>query len=427
MSTRDIQLRGSDSLYRFGGLFEGGYHVQQDPCEAAAVLDVIRTRVRHPRLLEIGSASGGFSRLLDDELCCTSIHVVDDNQHPKAQLRKTILPHAEEFIGKSHDSDDWLAEHGPYDLAVIDADHSYAGVRGDTERVLPHLADGAVIVYHDTLNTQWGVNRLVAEMKQGMFSDVVHIADIGKRHGLAVFRKAGEMMENPAPPPVPAMLLYHFCGWLKRPEMIDFHVDMLRRYLPMFSKVRINIVTGEEFLDANTVKAKLSKAIATDDVRFFETPNDGHGEVNPFFQKLLPEATNGDMVFYGHTKGAIRTKPMAGAMAWTELMWTHCCSNLRAIDTLLDRHPCVGPFQLDATSMKSRWGNSQWHYGGTFFWFRDIRRHTGWWTCHPNRYGLEGWLGNFIPKADACNLIDESVRQKFRYDGPGLKAWEALQ
>ena len=66
---RRVMLAGSDSLRVFGGLFEGGYRLQQVPEEAAAFLAAVRHFGRpHPRLLEVGSAAGGFGRLLDDEL-----------------------------------------------------------------------------------------------------------------------------------------------------------------------------------------------------------------------------------------------------------------------------------------------------------------------------------------------------------------------
>jgi len=36
-------------------------------------------------------------------------------------------------------------------MLLIDADHSYDGVRNDFERWLPHVAPGGLIVFHDYL------------------------------------------------------------------------------------------------------------------------------------------------------------------------------------------------------------------------------------------------------------------------------------
>ena len=40
---------------------------------------------------------------------------------------------------------------GPIRMLLIDADHSYDGVRGDWERWSPHVAPGGLVVFHDYL------------------------------------------------------------------------------------------------------------------------------------------------------------------------------------------------------------------------------------------------------------------------------------
>jgi predicted O-methyltransferase YrrM len=47
------------------------------------------------------------------------------------------LPQAQEAAG------------GPFDLALIDGDHTCAGVLRDAEGLLPYLADGAYVLFHD--------------------------------------------------------------------------------------------------------------------------------------------------------------------------------------------------------------------------------------------------------------------------------------
>ncbi len=43
-----------------------------------------------------------------------------------------------------------------YDLAFIDGDHSYEGVKGDFENLAPHLAAEAVILFHDAVSGAYG-------------------------------------------------------------------------------------------------------------------------------------------------------------------------------------------------------------------------------------------------------------------------------
>jgi hypothetical protein len=59
------------------------------------------------------------------------------------------------FVGDSHSAEAraFLAEHVPerdIDIAFVDGDHSYAGVRQDVRMVLPYCRPGALLVLHDT-------------------------------------------------------------------------------------------------------------------------------------------------------------------------------------------------------------------------------------------------------------------------------------
>jgi predicted O-methyltransferase YrrM len=51
----------------------------------------------------------------------------------------------------------------PFDLVFIDADHSYAAVKGDFERVRHWLRDGGTLAFHDTTYFE-GVSRVLGEI-----------------------------------------------------------------------------------------------------------------------------------------------------------------------------------------------------------------------------------------------------------------------
>lgn len=58
------------------------------------------------------------------------------------------------------------AEHAPYDLLFIDADHSYASVRADWDNYGPMVAGGGLVVFHDILpRPGYGVSQLWGELK----------------------------------------------------------------------------------------------------------------------------------------------------------------------------------------------------------------------------------------------------------------------
>ena len=90
----------------------------------------------------------GFSR----------IFTLDDGQHPRAGVQPITLgkmPHCRQFRGDSHSDDarSFLAAEvdAPLDLALIDGDHSYAGVQSDIRLVSRYRNRQTLVVFHDTV------------------------------------------------------------------------------------------------------------------------------------------------------------------------------------------------------------------------------------------------------------------------------------
>lgn len=54
------------------------------------------------------------------------------------------------MLGKEALASAELKAHAPFDFAFIDGDHSYEGIRGDWEGLLPLLAPGAIVALHDS-------------------------------------------------------------------------------------------------------------------------------------------------------------------------------------------------------------------------------------------------------------------------------------
>ncbi len=182
-----LNLAGSDNLDVFGGRFVGGYHLQQNPTEFAAALNIVKTLGPFKRLLEIGSAGGGSARVLFEILNLEELYLIDDNQHSKSAYRAENLaavPH-QEFIGNSHSKEAaaWVkALNVTFDLVFIDGDHSAEGVIADTELALS-VAPQGVFMYHDTLShpsVYVALKQLVLEKKLEWFGQV------NMRHGMAV-------------------------------------------------------------------------------------------------------------------------------------------------------------------------------------------------------------------------------------------------
>ncbi|MEM6504636.1 MAG: class I SAM-dependent methyltransferase [Planctomycetota bacterium] len=146
---------GSDNLYVFGGLFEGGIHLQQDPYEITELIEYLISKgIPINRILEVGSASGGNSFVFAKLLSPNEIFIIDDNQHTKHVYRKDLLQpfNVSEFIGDSHSAEaiDFANQNGPYDMIYIDADHSYRGVMEDAKNYSKLLCENGYLIFHDT-------------------------------------------------------------------------------------------------------------------------------------------------------------------------------------------------------------------------------------------------------------------------------------
>ena len=273
------------------------------------------------------------------------------------------------------------------------------------------------MAFHDSVACPQ-IRPLLDAMKGGLHADMIHVAEIGSRLGLCAFQRRGGAPGTPGRPELPpyelppATLLFHFAPWRERPEMIDFHLRQLEQYLPQFSKVRMSIVTGQDFAHPNYLEPRVRAAAAPGaDVAFFHIAHAANpfGETAPFFRHLLPTVQAGEHVCYAHSKGAILT-PMPRGRWWAELMYRHTLGNTRAMIALLQKHPCAGPFIIHPTKHR----HAEWVYGGTFFWFHGSN-HTRSRSQH-SRYAVESWLGEHIPLRDACCILSRTDLKRFRAD-----------
>jgi predicted O-methyltransferase YrrM len=156
---RKIRGAGTASLSHFenGYDFEGGLYIQQHPDEFASLIVFLQDRGPFPNYLEIGSASGGTCLFLTQCLDIGQVTSLDDGQHRDAWLQDqhfSQIPGCNRFLGDSHGEEarQYMERmvREPLDLAFIDGDHSYEGVKQDIELVLPYCRPGALLVLHDS-------------------------------------------------------------------------------------------------------------------------------------------------------------------------------------------------------------------------------------------------------------------------------------
>jgi len=164
-----VERMGSDNLRVFGGTYEGGINLQQVPDEISQCIQgLLGFKIKN--FLEIGSAAGGNAFMFNNFFKFENLVIIDDNEHPKHKLREQTLsyiPH-EEFIGDSHsrESLDFIKSLDmKFDVLFIDADHSYEGVKKDTEMYSEFVFNGGLVIYHDVA-VMVGVKKFFNEMKE---------------------------------------------------------------------------------------------------------------------------------------------------------------------------------------------------------------------------------------------------------------------
>ena len=135
------------------------------PSERAAVLALLDT-LRPRSSVEFGCADGGLTR----RLSVYSEQVVTVDIDPKVTLVTADLPNVRPLCMTTVEAvRQFRADNVRFDFAVIDADHSEAGVRRDLENLLP-LAD--VILLHDSYYPPCRAGMLAALAGRDVYFDL---------------------------------------------------------------------------------------------------------------------------------------------------------------------------------------------------------------------------------------------------------------
>jgi predicted O-methyltransferase YrrM len=190
---------GSDNLTVFGGSHAGGVFCQQNSDELADLIHtILETGEPINTYLELGAAAGGSVYIINHFFNPAKLVMVDDGQHPRAWMRKTILQGLSysNIAGISYSESviEAAAKFAPYDLIFVDADHTYPSVRADVTLYLPLLRPGGFMAMHDSIYFGGDVGRVVRELRAD--PQVEFIAEfVSKKYeplGTALFRKAAD-------------------------------------------------------------------------------------------------------------------------------------------------------------------------------------------------------------------------------------------
>jgi len=95
--------------------------------------------------------------------------VTVDKRDRSGRIPEELKPYIIPIVGDSHDAEvlQGITERfkQPFDMLLIDGDHSYEGAKKDFEMYVPLVKEGGLILMHDICNTNEGVKEFWKEIK----------------------------------------------------------------------------------------------------------------------------------------------------------------------------------------------------------------------------------------------------------------------
>lgn len=225
---------------------------------------------------------------------------------------------------------------------------------------------------------------------------------------------AGPFVPNPEWTSTVRHLTYHI--WpTKRHDGWKWNMQQLAKRIDLFNGKRIlGIAVSSETESAATV-IDFAASLGISFNHVVERPNNKKlREVVtwlPMLELLPPEsAGQNEVVFSAHAKGVRHDDPLAEGSTlwkWTDTMYRTCLDDWPEVESQLNRFVAAGCFRR-YNNFKTQ-GNHQWHFSGTFFWWRlaEIGQRN-WRKVDQQFFGTESWIGHQCHDSEtACLFVDD--------------------
>lgn len=212
-------------------------------------------------------------------------------------------------------------------------------------------------------------------------------------------------------------LLYHVTPFASNDIWLR-NVRQLVKRIDLFNGRRIiAVATGDGLVSPEEVRS----AFGTHDVEIVPHPNSRELRENATFLKLLEQVASTDpaeATFYAHAKGVAKevlcSGDPLGSRYWRNAMYHELLDGWDRIAELLEEYPVIGSHRRHhphhPTIYPDGQSSSDWHFGGTFFWFRnsDVYATNRWREVwQPTGWGAEAWVGRmFAFDQSACVAYD---------------------
>lgn len=195
----DIERLGCENGENRGpAAFLESYRIMQDPWELAQFIAFVRQRFDRPiQYLEIGVGHAGLFRAMCEHVSIEHATAIDDCRVPQfAQTRNRNLMALDDrsqpySLCVSRTSSHVISRAlylRQIDIAFIDGDHSYQGVRSDVLAVLAEMGPGGIIALHDSIyyGPDGGVAWMVREIEAGEVPGLTIATKFERVYGIVV-------------------------------------------------------------------------------------------------------------------------------------------------------------------------------------------------------------------------------------------------
>lgn len=147
-------------------------------------------------------------------------------------------------------------------------------------------------------------------------------------------------------------------------------VDAGRDYTPIMGTVHPDSARVPLVLDPPEAAEPTLRHHGFEVIRVPNDPNlrevASHG---PLFERLKELAAPGDVALWAHAKGVTRHHGHP-AKRWTDVLAEVMLGHWPAVAEVLRRHPVAGCFKKMGPGWHPDQSTSDWHYSGSWFWFR---------------------------------------------------------
>lgn len=203
----------------------------------------------------------------------------------------------------------------------------------------------------------------------------------------------------------------------KNNGMWQWNVKELLKRIDQFDGKRVVAISWDvRCTPADEVKAAFKGEIPEENfiLRFNKTPI---GEVNVFRQLLerVKSTDEDDITFYAHSKGVIRGTPYG--KLWGGAMYETCLDYPKLVERHLQASSMTGSFRKTGGFDVVVNPHQNWHYSGTFYWFRNKDVFSRKWTNIGRFYGgTECWPGMMFRRNETSCLFHDLPRAPMLYD-----------